>query len=793
MKNLFNIAWRGLLRDKRFTLLNLLGISTGLTCTLLIYFWVLDEKSIDSFHEKDSRLYQVMKINPNGDGSFDTRETVSALLAPSLAEDLPEVEYTVPIVRRDKGIVAVGDKQVKSKGRFVGKDYFNVFSNRLLSGNKSNVLKDKYGVIISDKLALKLFNTTRNLIGRTVEWDHGNELKGAYTVSGVFEAPPENASDQFDILFSYSLYYDSFREKYNLMRWNNNPMLTYLTLKEGTDVNQFNRKIKDYLKTKHRALHGNQGLEWQGTIFLQHYSDRYLYNKFENGIQVGGRIGYVKMFSLIAVFILLIACINFMNLSTAKASGRMKEAGIRKVIGARRRTLILQYISESMLLVFIALLLALVFVWMLLPAFENLTGKIFHLSFDKDLILSILGIAITTGLISGSYPALYLSAFKPVMALKGKLTTSSGETWLRKGLVVFQFCVSVIMIIAMLVAYRQLNFIQTKNLGYNKDNVIMFGTEGKLKENQFSFFQEIKKIPGVLNASGMGGDLIGNHGGGSGVEWEGKTSEVEFSRVYAGYDLIETLDIKMADGRSFSRQFGSDSSKVIFNETAIAAMGLKNPVGKMVKLWGKEKQIIGVAKDFHFESLHEKLKPFFFEYIPNNTSMIIKIKAGTERKTLADIEKVYKSYNTGLPFEYQFMDAGYQSLYTSENRVATLSKYFTGLAIVISCLGLFGLATFTAHKRQKEIGIRKVIGASVINLAFLLTKDFLKLILTAVLIAFPVSWWMMNRWLLDFEYRITISADVFLFAAGSIILLTLVTICSQSLKTALMNPIKSLR
>lgn len=795
LKNYFKIAWRNLIKDRLFTLLNLIGLSIGLACVLLIYLWVNDERSIDKFNEKDTQLFQVIKTSLNADGTFDTHETTPGLLAQSMALEIPEVEYAVSVVIENTGILSAGEKFIKAKPQFVDKDFLNIFSYHLLLGEKTKALSDKHSVVLSEKLALKLFNTTNNIIGKVLIWDGEEEsLDGSYIVTGIFKTPPVNTSMQFDILFNYSLYYDTYKDKYGLVNWYSNNPQTFLILKKGTDIKQFNDKIRDFAKAKFKAAHGSVN-QYEGIIFVQRYSEKYLYNRYENGVQAGGRIEYVRLFSIVAIFILVIACINFMNLATARASRRIKEVGIKKVIGARRRTLILQYMGESMLMTLLSLIGAILIVLLVFPLFKEITGKDLYLYFDTTLLLAVLTITLVTGFLAGSYPALYLSGFRPAMVLKGKFNTSAGESWIRKGLVVFQFAISVILIISVLVVYKQMELIQTKNLGYNKDNIIQFANEGKLRQDLGAFLSETKKILGVVNASSMNGDMVGNHSGGGGISWPGQLpgQGIEFDGVDVDYDLMGTLDLKIAEGRSFSKQFGSEDDKVLFNEAAIAAMGLKNPVGQTVTMWGAKKQIIGVVKNFHFESLYKKVGPFFFRFQQNNSNVLVKIKAGKEKETIARLEKFYKDYNLGLPFEYKFLDEDYRRLYASEQRVSVLSRYFAGIAIIISCLGLFGLAAFTAQKRQKEIGIRKVVGASVSNIAAMLSKDFLKLVLIAVIIAFPVAWWAMNEWLNDFAYRINISATVFLIAGGAIILITLLTISFQSLKAAIANPVKSLR
>jgi hypothetical protein len=448
-----------------------------------------------------------------------------------------------------------------------------------------------------------------------------------------------------------------------------------------------------------------------------------------------------------------------------------------------------------MLLTFLALILALTIVALLLSPFNFLTGKDISLGFDANILTALLTITLLTGLISGSYPALYLSQFKSALALKGKLNTSVSDAWVRRGLVIFQFAVSVILIISVVVVYMQVEFIQSKNLGYNKDNIISFQKEGQLNENLETFIQEVKKLPGVANASTMGGNMSGQHGGTFGLDWEGKNAgkNVDFGILGADYDLIETLDLKLTQGRSFSRKFGSESSNIIFNEAAIRAMGLKDPVGKRVKVKGKDKQIIGVVRDFHYQSLHEKIKPLFIQCSPNEGNILVKINKGKEKSTIQGISLLYKQFNQGLPFEFRFLDEEYQALYAAEQRVAVLSGYFAVLAIIISCLGLLGLAAFTTARRRKEIGVRKVIGASVLQITLLLNRDFVVLVLLSICIGFPIALWATNSWLAGFAYKASIGWWLYALAALSALFIALVTVSFQAIKAALADPAESLR
>ena len=785
-KHNFLIIFRNFVRSKSTFFINLVGLSTGLACALLIYLWVNDELHVDKFNKNDSRLYQVME-NAHLSDRVITQPYTPDLLAETMVEEMPEVKYAAGVTPSSwfGFTLSVNETNLKEVGQFADKDFFKMFSFNLIQGNANQVLKDKDAIVISEELAKKLFNTTENVIGKTISWQLLNYKEQA-VISGIFKGVPENSTMQFQFVLTYDAWKDISKKVGRTINWDNHGPCTYVTLKEGTNINDFNKKIAGYLKSKNKNSNT--------TLFARHYSDGYLFNKYDNGVQAGGRIEYVKLFSIIALFLILIACINFMNLSTAKASGRLKEVGIKKTIGAGRKSLIIQYMSESVIISLISLAFALVLVELLLPQFNNITDK--HLSLNPGIILPFLGIALITGIVSGSYPALYLSSFSPITMLKGKLNRLTGELWIRKGLVVFQFSLSILFIVAVLVIYKQIDFIQSKNIGYNKDNIIYFDKEGKVAENQDAFLKELKTVPGVIYASSTSTNLMGSFGTTDGVRWEGKNPEedIRFEDVNCNYDLIETLGVELKEGRSFSREYGSDSSKIIFNEAAINVMGLKNPVGKTVRLWGEEREIIGVVKNFNFESLHESVKPLFFIIQPDRTiKIMVKIKAGDERETINNVRKFYSSFNPGFVFDYKFLDKDYQALYVSEERVSALSKYFAGLAILISCLGLLGLATFTAQKRRKEIGIRKVLGSSEFGIIYLLSVDFTKLIFASLIIALPVSYYLTKNWLESFAYRIDLSPWYFVIAGLITLIIAWLTVGIQAVKAAAANPVKSLR
>jgi len=760
--------------------INLVGLSTGLACTLMIYLWVNDELRVDTFHENDSRLYQVMRHQPTPTGIVTSGYT-PAPIAEALAREMPEVEYAVLSWRASTFPITKDDRKIKAQGIYASENYFRAFSYNVVQGNSSQILKDINSIVISESLALTLFNTTNGVIGKTVSI--GTDK--AYRVSGVFKGTPANSSTQFDFALSFE---DFRKDNAWLSNWNSNGPINHVVLKEGSNLELLNKKVAGLIQ--------RNSADAKVTLFLKPYSENYLYGKYEDGQLVGGRIEYIKLFSIIAFFVLTIACVNFMNLSTAKASRRLKEVGIKKALGADRRNLVYQFLGESLLITIIALLVALLLVAILLPEFNLITGKQLSLRPDTRLLLSMLAITLCTGILSGSYPALYLSGFNPLTILKGKLSPSSGEVWARKGLVIFQFALSIIFITSVLVVYRQIGYVQSKNLGYFKDNIICFGKEGRINDNLDAFLAEVKRVPGVVNASSIGHNLLGSNMSTEAVEWAGKAPEQEimFENVPVSCDMIEMLGIEMKEGRPFSRKYSTDTATIIFNEAALKAMGISNPLGRVVKLWGKDRQIIGVTKNFHFESLHQKVKPLFFVLEPPETwTVMVKMGAGQEQQTLERLKALYQSYNDGFPFEYSFLDQDYQTLYMAEQQVSVLSRYFAGLALLISCLGLFGLAAFTAEKRRKEISIRKVLGASESGIFYLLTSSFTKLVLVSIVIALPISYLLVSKWLGNFAYHINLKWWYFALAGVLTLLITWLTVSLQALKAARINPAQSLK
>lgn len=761
-------------------LINLVGLSTGLACALTIYLWIQDERSFDAYHALDHRLFQVLENQRTARG-IDTRAGTAPRLAETLREEMPEVEYAVAATPANffpKFTLAVPGKHVTGVGKFAGPEFFQLFSYPLLRGTPAQVLADKQAVVLSEALATKLFGNPASSLGQTVEWQLAN-LKYTGQVAGVFAALPRNSSEQFDFVVPFSLFKDIMHLEGPVNWADDGPFATYLALKEGASAAQFNTKLAGFLRSKSAQAA-------QRELFVRPYSAAYLHGTYENGVPAGGRIEYVRLFALVAVLILVIASINFMNLVTAKASRRMKEVGIRKALGASRATLVGQYLTESTAMALLALGGALVLVALLLPAFNELTGKHLALAWDVRLLLAFVGIGLATGLLAGSYPAFYLSGFRPAAVLKGKLAAGAADRWTRQGLVVFQFTLSVLFIVAVLVINRQLAFVQRKSLGYDKAHVLRFDTAGEAARQQAAFLSEVKKLPGVVQASSVLGGFLGGRYVAE-MSWRGKRLPV--GTMLVNYDLLETMGMHLVTGRSFAPQFRADSAAIIVNQALVAGLGMPDPVGQ--RLDGA--RIVGVVRDFHYESLHEKIKPLLLKLDPQINTVLVKLQPNAEQATIARLQQLYAAYNPGFTLDYTFLDTDYQAQYAAERRVAVLARYFAGLAILISCLGLLGLATFTAERRRKEIGIRKALGASEWGVVYLLSKDLTRLVVVAIALALPLSYLVMRHWLADFAYRIDLRGWYFASAGLGALLLAWLTVGGQALRAARSKPVQSLR
>ncbi|MCW3119231.1 MAG: FtsX-like permease family protein, partial [Chitinophagaceae bacterium] len=737
----------------------------------------------------EKQLYQVYERNYY-DGKVDAGYSTQGLLAEELKKGIPEIQFASGFEYASApgtlSTFEAGNKVNKMGGLFAGGDFFTMFSYPLLQGTPQAALNSPGGIAISRKMAEIFYGNPEKAMGQLIRFENKEELK----VTAVFENIPVNSSQQFDYLRTWS---DFVKENQWVHNWGNTDPATFVQLNKEADPVKVETKIKDFIykyKQKDNAF--------RVELALQPYGEKYLHSTFKNGYVEGGRIEYVRLFTLVAVFILLIACINFMNLATARSAKRAREVGLRKVIGAVRSSLIIQFIGEAMLLTLIAIVLAVVFAALLLPAFNGLTGKQLSLPVTQPVFWTALtGLLIITGFVAGSYPALFLSSLNPVRVLKGSLKFSCGATFFRQGLVVFQFTLSIILITGMIVIYRQMDYIQTKNLGYDRENLLYIPIEGELVKKYDLFKEEAAKMPAILTISKMRNSptIIEHHTGS--ISWPGKDPNlmVSFADGVVGYDFVKTMKLQLKDGRDFSKEFGADSASYILNETAANRIGYKNPVGQTV-IWGNHPgKIIGVLKDFHFSSMHQAIDPLIIRLDENWSwgTVLVRTKVENTREAIAGLEKICKSLNPKFPFTYQFSDLEFEKLYKSEELVSKLSNYFAFLAIFISCLGLFGLATFTAAQRTKEIGVRKVLGASVPGIVVMLSNNFLKLIAIAILVAFPVAWFAMNQWLQGFTYKIAIEWWMFAIAAVATIGIALLTVSYQSIKAALSNPVKSLR
>ena len=780
LTNYLKIALRNLLRHKAFSFINILGLALGMTCSVLTMLWVQNELSFDKFHQNGPQLYRVM-ANLNW-GEISTGEATPQPLAEALRKEIPEITHAVNMTNWDaSGLFKAGGKTNKeTKGRYASAELFRMFSFPLVQGNPKTALAAPDAIVLSESLARKYFGR-QAAVGQTVT------IKdvGDFQVTAVMQDMPQNSSLQFDFVLPMQVY---VKRDAGAKTWGNFTLTTFVQLRPDADFAKVDAQIRKYFPQNHP--------DQKADLFLQPYTDIYLH-AYKAGKPAGGRITYVRLFTLVAVFMLLIACINFMNLATARSAKRSKEVGIRKVIGAARSLLLGQFMGEALLTAFLALLLSLLFVVLLLPTFNALTGKIILLPYSEPVFwFSLTAITILTGLLSGSYPAVFLSALDPVKILKGNPKFGFKSLLFRKGLVVFQFTLSLILIVGTAVIYRQINFIQNRNLGFDRENVISVNLEGDLGKNLTAFKQEMLQRPGIKWVTTASNNPMAINNSSSDLQWPGKSEKDAFSvsGTQVNYDYFETLHIQLKEGRAFSRDFATDSNAYIINEAAADMMGIKNPVGQTVSFWNGKGKIIGVVKNFHSQSLHEPIKPLVLMLEPRGGDVIlVRTEPGKTKEALASLEKATRQFNPGFPFEYHFLDELFAEQYQSEMTIGKLINYFAGLAIFISCLGLFGLALFTAEQRTKEIGIRKVLGASVTNIVALLSQDFLKLVLLANFLAWPIAWWAMHTWLQNFAFKAELGWWIFVLAGLATLLIALFTVSIQAVRSAVANPVNSLR
>lgn len=785
VRNIIKTAFRVFWKERGYATLNILGLTVGIAASMLLLLYVESEKSVNAFHKDINNIYQVMEHQTYSDVTF-TYESNPGPISDYFVEDMPEVEYMAAYTWPEERLFRINGQSFKETGRVASKDFFHIFEVEFIEGAKEKSLTDPTKIYLSQSVKERIFGNEPAL-SKTMNVDGWGE----YQVAGVFADVPKSSTIGFDFIMPY----EPWKARNGWLNdWGNNGIRGIAKLQPGVDAIAFNKKISTYVDEK---LEDEESVV---TVFVQPFKDRYLYNNYENGQLTGGRILYVKLFTIVAFFILMIAAINFMNLATARSTKRAKEVGVKKVVGSTKLQLLMQFMTESVLLSIISTLLAGLLIMVVLNPLNVLVEKEMTFSLlELSNILPLIVIGLGVGILSGIYPSLVLSGFKAISVLKGTFKTSGWSNGLRKGLVVFQFIISTVLIISTLIIHNQMSYIKSKNLGYNRDNIVFVQVEGEIQdlEVQKQLKSRILANPNFTNATFSNGSplQVGSSTSG-GYSWEGKVDEMQtnFNIIRAGYDFIETFDMEILEGRSFDPQLATDTMNVIINEQTAKIMGVENPLNHPITFWNRTGRVIGIVKDFHFSSLHEGIEPLIISLRPENSQMFLAKMTGNQTsENVKYLEETLKELNPNYPFDYHFVDETYERQYKSETTIGTLADYFSGIAIFISLLGLFGLASFAAEQRVKEIGIRKVLGADLINLIIIMTKGFLTLVSIGFLIATPIGYFFMDNWLDAFEYRVNIGVTVFLIAGATSLVITIITVSYHSLKAVYANPVKSLR
>ena len=774
IKNYITLAWRNIIANKVLFFLNILGLTSGLFCFLLIYLWISSENSINKYHANIDQLHAVYLSSPDGTAfGYGT----PSLLYKELKNKIPEIEKVTAMTNNSRNSTfSTGNTVLKQNGKFVSEDYFEMFSFHILEGNASKALSAPNHIAISKEMAELFFGNSKSALGQTLTYENSKELE----ITMVFELSSEDSTEKSD----FYLPFDSlFADNAWMHEWKNLGTYTFVQLTEGTDIGPLEQKLKSFLNDY------ELGLE----IRFQAYADSYLYADIEKG---EGKITYVRLFGIIAFLIMLIASINFMNLASASYMKRANEIGVRKVLGASKSSLIVQFLGEATLLSLSSLLFALILIAIALPAFNQITEKnIDLLNLPVSTWAMVFVITLLTGILSGSYPAFLLSSFSSTDLFKKKIETSSSTKWIRKGLVVFQFTISVVFISSMIIISKQIDFVQHKNIGFDRGNLLAITLSKELQNNFDAFKSGALQISGIKSVTKTSHIPLGDYGTSPEVIWNSKSADDNslFTGMVASTDFIGTYGVELLMGRELIHN-NPENIEYLINETAMNTMKMENPIGQSLSFWGNSGTIVGVVKDFHFGSLKESIFPMIIRsegYSEFNIAFV-KYSKGNEKQILAALEALHMNLNPAFPFEYRFIDQEYDKLYKSESIFYKLSTYFSILAILISCLGLFGLVIFTAEQKTKEIGIRKVLGASVFTITSLITRDFLKLIIIGVLIGTPISSYFMTKWLEEYEYRISMPWWVFGLTTVLILGISLLTVSFESIKAATANPLKSL-
>jgi len=786
LKNYFKIAWRNLWRNKSLSFINIFGLSIGMAFAILIGLWIQYETGYDSFHKNRDRIALVMK-NVMFNDQRSTQELTPLPLYYELKNNYPEVERVTRVAAAGTHSFVVGNNKFARQGLDADPDFLQMFSFPVLQGDVRSALQDPNSIVLTQSLASVLFNT-ENPIGKIIKLDNLDNFR----ITAVIEDVPKNSTLTFDFLIPYEFevaHSDFVRN--NKTDWSNNFLMNMVELKKGASMEALSKKLGP-LNVQRDGRIKNQ------VLFLQPLSKLHLYGDFKNWVNVGGKIEYVWLFGIIGIFVLLIACINFMNLSTARSEKRAKEVGIRKAVGSRRIQLIAQFFSESILTAFLSFLLSLALIKMLLPWLKDLGFENIRFDFNNVFLMaSGLIVCLIAGLIAGSYPALYLSSFLPVRVLKGVMKQGRGTVMFRKMLVVSQFSISIGLIICTVIVFQQIQHARERSLGYNPNNLISIGTSKDLAEHYAALKQDLLNSGYVEAVSKASQPMTSVYNQWSSFSWDGKdpNADISLDVIITEWDFEKTAGLKFIQGRPFSGDYKTDSNGVILNETALKIIGYKDPVGKTMKLGNRIITITGIVQNILLDNPFKPVRPLaiLFDAGPGN-NIFLRLKPTADLKNaLAAFKPIFDRYNPTLPFEYSFVDKEFAKKFATENQVSKLSAIFAGLAIFISCLGLFGLASFMAELRAKEIGIRKVLGASVANLWALISREFVWLVLLGCLIATPLALILMKNWLQKFDYRIDINWWVFALAGLLALVIALVTVSTQAIRAALANPVSNLR
>lgn len=780
-QNYLVVTVRNFLRQRLYSWINVGGLSAGLVCVVMIYLWVKDEVSKDKFHNDIDHIYLVISNLDLGTGETLTWDITPGPLAEDIRENIPGVELAARTMTTGGILFQYDDKNLIEHGLYADPEFLSVFSFKIISGVPDPIGINKNSIAISNKLAANLFGD-QDPIGKIVRVNRQYDCE----VKAVLDDIGTNSSIKFEFLLPFEIYKQNRGDGFN---WSNYDHPLYLKLIEPGKRDE----VLDLMNQRRASLsESNNDVKF----YLQPFADRYLYSQFENGVPVGGRIKFTRLFSVVAAFILLIACINFMNMATAKAATRAKEVGVRKVVGAQRHSLITQFMMESLVISLLSMILALSVVYLTLPAFNTLISKNIDVNFFDAGFLFVAGIIVLiTGSLAGSYPAFYLSAFSPSSVLKSTMGSTFRGASLRKVLVIFQFTLTVILGASAIVVYLQIQFVRNKNIGYNRNGVLTFPIRGPLA-NQFEAYRsEASQHPAIQLVSRADNSLVQVNNQNGSVDWPGKpeNSAIFFRTVCVDYDFLETMDLKLLDGRFFSRAF-ADTSNMVITRRAAEIMGFSNPIGQRISQWGTEGTIVGVVDDFHSRSLQSAIDPIVFFHRPQWTWRVFVRFDGAQTASVVErLTEIHKKYNPDYPFEFTFLDDDFENLYNNEKVISSLAIIFTMMTIIISGLGLLGLAAYTAERRKKEVSIRKILGASVLTIVTMMSREFVKLSLVACVIGCPLAFYLMSKFLESYAYHTELTWSIFVMTGLSTVVLAVLTVIFQVTKAAMLNPAETLR